>query len=202
MSAASEKERDSGRKKKYTVRSFYMDNELLEMLEQRSRESNDTVNSVLNKMLRRIDMNMQIKEYSHIITIPDHLLAFFMKMRGEALIDYARGKGGVAFKESFMMSNAEKSLGKYLEYVKDAYCGECNWAKYSERMSKDQLIVTLTHGRGENWSRFMKEYLYAGLEFVIGQEAASEDAFSIIETGLLIALPRSLIDEPSNCRGA
>jgi hypothetical protein len=202
MNVISDKEKDSDRKKKYTVRSFYIGNELLEMLEQRSKESNDTVNSILNKMLRRIEINMQIKDYSHIITIPDHLLAFFMKMRGEALIDYARKKGCVAFKESFMMSNAEKSLRKYLEFVKDAYCGECNWAKYSERTSKDQLIITLTHGRGENWSRFMKEYLYAGLKSVIGQETISENAFSVIETGLLVSLPRLLIGSSSKYQGA
>ncbi len=202
MKAISNKENDSDHKKKFTVRSFYIDNELLEMLERQSKESNDTVNSILNKVLRRIDMNMQIKEYSHIITIPDHLLAFILKVNGEALIDYARDKGGIAFKESFMMGNAEKSLEQYLGFVRDAYCGECNWAKYSERTLKNQLMIRLTHSRGQNWSRFMKEYFSAGLKFVLGPDAVLENAFSMIETGLLISLPRSLLDRPSNCQGA
>lgn len=180
--------------KRYRVRSFYLAEDVLAKLGECSKRNGETLNATVNRMLEDMEMVMQVREYSHTICIPDHLLDFLLRKVDEDIaLLYAREKGGSIIGDVLLRSGDPKTFTTVRKYIKEGYCRYSNWADYSENVVGDQVKIALTHKRGQAWSRFMKEYFHEELADFFGKDIVTDRNFSIIETGLLITLPKQQI---------
>lgn len=178
--------------KKYSIRSFYIEEDTLSKIKRISEKNNETLNATVNRMLKDMDMVMRVREYSHTLNIADHMLQFLLKNIDEQVyLIYAREKGGEIIREVLQRSGDQKNFVTFRTYLRDGYAKFSNWAEYSENVASDKVIICLSHKRGLIWSRFMKEYFIEQFVEFFGKDVVSDKNFSIIETGLVITLPLS-----------
>lgn len=176
--------------KKSRARSFYMDGDLISDLESQSKRTGISINALVNKILKENTLHAySTKEYCSMI-LPSALVAGMMNPENEKMfMDFAKKTGGPTFKDAVLTSGRPNSLDTFRYYLKDGYCGYCNWAEYYERIFSDKILIKLNHNVGHVWSKFMKEYFYGGLREMFGEESIPENALSVVETGLVILLP-------------
>jgi len=179
-------------KKRYRVRSFYLAEDVLSELGERSQKNNATLNATVNSMLEDMEIVLQVRDYSHTICIPDHLLDFLLrKIDEEIVLLYAREKGGAIIGDVLQRSGDPRTFATLRRYLRDGYCRHSNWANYSENVAGDQIKIALTHKRGQVWSRFMKEYFHEELADFFGKGSITEKNFAVVETGLIITLQKT-----------
>jgi hypothetical protein len=180
----------SGRKSR--ARSFYMDVDLISDLEAQSKRTGMSINALVNKTLKESTLHAySTKEYSSII-VPGALLRGVLNPANEEVFtDFGRKNGGGVLKDAVMTGGRPKNLETFRYYLRDGYCGHSNWAEYFERIFEDKIIIKLNHSLGLVWSKFMKEYFYAGMCEVLGKKNIPEEAFSVTDAGLVIVLPIS-----------
>jgi hypothetical protein len=41
----------------------------------------------------------------------------------------------------------------------------------------------------------MREYFYSGLKEIIGEDYPADDVFAVVDTGLMITLPASIVED-------
>ncbi len=93
--------------KKPLTRSIYIDEDILSEIKKRADKNGETVNATISKMLREMNMVMNVRDYSHTLGIPDHLLHYFLKNIDEQIIIlYAEEKGQIIFSEVLQRTGA------------------------------------------------------------------------------------------------
>ncbi len=181
--------------KPHTIRSFCIDDDILIQLKEKSEQSNETVNAIVNKMLRDMIMVLEVRGYSHTINISDHFLNYLLSSLGEEkAVAYAQERGQQVFMEVIQISGKPPNFNTFCYNLREGYCRYSNWAAYSEVRTSDRIIINLNHKRGHIWSKCMKEYFNSMLKFIFGSRLISQIDFAVVATGLVISLPLSIVN--------
>ncbi|MDD1776230.1 MAG: hypothetical protein LUP94_02625 [Candidatus Methanomethylicus sp.] len=175
------------------ARSFYLSEDIIKDLEIAAKKTGVSLNALVNKTLRDSALHAySTKEYGSTIVSNGLLVELLKESREEVVTSWARDNGKKVFRDAIITGGRPRNLETFRYFVKDGYCNYSNWAEYYEHFTDDALILKLNHHLGPLWSKFMKEYFYAGLCEIIGSNIAPPEAFSIADNGLIIVIPLEL----------
>jgi predicted DNA-binding ribbon-helix-helix protein len=183
-----------GKKRSGVAKSFYLDNATIKKLVEQSEQEGISVNSLVNRVLKEhVDLRHPAKKYQSLLLTKEFVRKLLDKEE-ELFMSYGKEKGQKIFSETIIRGRSPKNLLSFKKIVK-GFCNYGDWADYEEHVVGGKLIISLSHDMGEKWSKAMREYFYSGLKEIIGEDYPPEDVFSVVDTGLMIILPASIIEE-------
>jgi hypothetical protein len=183
-----------GKKRSSVAKSFYLDREIIKKLVEQSEQEGVSVNSLVKRVLKEhVDLRQPAKKYPSIL-LTKEFVRLLLDKEEELFQTYGKAKGQKIFSETILRDRQPRNLLTFKKIVKN-FCTFADWADYEEHVVGGKLIISLSHDVGEKWSKVMREYFYGGLRGIIGQDYPPEDVFSIVDTGLMIVLPASIVEE-------
>lgn len=181
------------KKRNSTAKSFYIDNRTIKRLAEQSKQENVSINSLVNRILKEhVELRYPAEQYSSIVLTRD-LVSKLLEENEELFISFAKEHGGSIFRTTMLQQMSQKNLVTYKTIVK-GFCDYGRVAGYNESVVGGKLVITLSHDLGEKWSKVLREYFYAGLKEIIEEDYPAQDVFTIVDTGLIIMLPASIIE--------
>jgi len=181
-------------KRSSVAKSFYLDKGTIQKLVEQSEQEGISVNSLVNRILREhVDLRHPAKKYPSVLLTKEFVKKLLEDEEG-LFLSYGREKGQKVFSETIMRGRYPKNLLTFKRIVK-GFCDYGQWANYEEHVVGWKLIISLSHDMGERWSKMMREYFYSSLREIIGEDYPPEDVFSVVDTGLMIILPASIVED-------
>jgi hypothetical protein len=183
-----------GNKRSSVAKSFYLDNATIKKLVEQSEQEGISVNSLVSKVLKEhVELRHPAKKYPSVM-LTKEFVRKLLEREEELFISYGKEKGQKIFSETILRGRFPKNLVTFKRIVK-GFCVFGDWANYEEQIVGGKLIISLSHDLGEKWSKIMRGYFYSGLKEIIGEDYPPEDVFCIVDTGLMITLPASIVED-------
>lgn len=182
------------KKRNSIAKSFYLDVTTIKKLVEQAEHEGTSVNSLVNRVLKEyVDLRHPAKKYPSIL-LTKEFVRKLLEREEELFMTYGRAKGQKVFSETIMRGRSPRNLLTFKNIVK-GFCTYGEWAAYEEHVVCGKLVISLSHDVGEKWSRTMREYFYSGLKEIIGEDYPADDVFAVVDTGLMITLPASIVED-------
>ncbi len=165
-------------KKQSTTKSFRLDHDILNRIEQHASNNKTSLNAEINSILRKyVEWDMLASKVGMIpITRPILLEVFQNIMTKEQVIELAEKVAKNVISETVHFMKGRLTLESFLSWLRARmdHCSKVNYS-FENTSSGPQVRIIFKHDLGENWSVYNKiilDYIFYELgEYTVGIEA-------------------------------
>ena len=153
--------------------SFRLDRNIFEDFKKHAKDQGLTTNSLLNKIMKEYIQWGSKAAYAEIIPFPSRVIRTLLKNLSEKEIrKIARDHTEEHFSENLLLLKNEESVDAYIEMAK-------NWANasnfpFSTREKNDEIVFTIRHNLGSNYSNFLDETIKTQIEILTKKRAKTK----------------------------
>jgi putative component of toxin-antitoxin plasmid stabilization module len=165
-----------GQKRRTISRSFRLDEQALNILEEEAEKQKTTPNALLNHILSDYCLFYRYLKHIPTITMTQELFAKIIRDCPEENVrEYAKQSGSAMAKDIFGVIGLDfnrENLAFYLEEIQDRYANAFTYNHHINDCGKD--VFHLRHNLGEKWSIFLSEEISTLIECCCGEQVKKE----------------------------
>ncbi len=151
--------RNTGRKTKSVTKSFRVDEDIIQKIDQQARNNDTSLNAEINRILRKyVDWDMLANKVGMIPMDRSIVSEIFQNiMTKEQVIDLANNVARNVIRDAAHFMKGSLTLESFLSWLKSRMenCSEVNYA-IENNSTSPRIRIMFKHNLGENWSIYHK----------------------------------------------
>jgi hypothetical protein len=154
-----------GEKKDITMlRTFRLDNHIIERLEEEANKQGTTVNGLVNNLLTDyVNVTTRLNHFGLMVITRTELVEILNSMDDMLIVSIASKIGSTLVKEVLMQTYGAASPYYLNLYIDCILCRYKKWANYSSEENNGSLEITLGHMNGLKWTTFLCNFIDSAL---------------------------------------
>jgi len=158
-----------------TPRTFRIDPKLLKEMEMEAKKRGVSPNAFLSQLLEHhIKVVRHAERFGYIVLCQNNFRKILDKFSEEEITDLAKKAGTLGPKDIVLISHRHLDLDGVYFIVKDFLCDFARWASCSSEQRGTVHRVVLHHKLGRKWSIWLRGYIEAVFESILGAKPAVE----------------------------
>jgi uncharacterized protein YbgA (DUF1722 family) len=165
-------------KKKRTVSySFRLEEEWLKTLQEESNKQGISVNSLMNKILKRYSRHYRHMVAHNVIMLSHSDFAILLNSStDDGIKEMARIIGDIKAKEILHQLGIPYKHEALMKYIEDDLGNVANWFNFTHHVEGVAELIMLQHDLGRKWSIFLEEAIPRMFKSILNEKVTSESS--------------------------
>ncbi len=174
------------KKRKTIGRSFRIDEEWLQVLNEEAERQGISVNSLLNRLLQQYAYIRYMLRYGAITITRKGFSSLIACVPEDKLRENGRNAGANITKDMLLTMGVTPNYNFVILLVKKILAEFAGWFECDHHIKRDKEILHLRHDLGISWSIYLSEVSAATFNSILNQEVAIE----ITSSSVTITIPK------------
>jgi hypothetical protein len=162
-------------KRRTFSRSFRIDAEWMEVLQEEAKREGISINSLVNKVLQQYSRHSRYFERYGVVMLSRPTFSSMIRCCSEdALIEIAKVVGSTNVKDALRTLGIPSKHDSLVAFIKDNLGESAGWFKFNHHIMKNKEMLHLRHVFGNKWSIFIAEAISTMFETILNKKVTTE----------------------------
>ena len=162
-------------KRRTISRSFRIDAEWMEVLQEEAEREGISINALLNKILQQYSRNYRHAGRYGVVLLTRPTFASIIRCCSEgALIETAKASGSTRTKDALRTLGIPSNHDSLVAFIRDNLGEFAGWFKFNHHIMEDKEMLHLRHVFGNKWSIFIAETISTMFEFILNKKVTTD----------------------------